>query len=453
MKDICLECPDFPKIPEICVKMIRRVNDEEGIKKLVQEVFQNMWFTPVRDRPNLDEAALVRKVDNITQVVITCQDSGLDWFHQLLQSMFRPKEDKEDVTKIHTEPPKTLVTSCKQIVDCLVKHVLMLEENNPAQVNQTIVTLEESSSGVTAETASKTGSASQRLVACLKTLHLLAKIRPQLLVDHAITLQPYLSLRCQTQGDYTLIGVVARTLELVVPLMEHPSESFLAQLEEDAVKLILLHDRTVITSCLALLGSIVNTVTKNYRLIKDCFNKYYSFIVEYKKYYMENSQNPKLESCKPFFRRALYTVGLLLRHFDFNNEEVRCGLPDTITFQVVDTLLYFMSLPDLSLKNFTLQSLGSVCIRHYDLMLTNKLKEMYHQLLLDTHPKAIQLRIQTLINIETYLQEEDIRMMKEDQEWAKTRSKENLKEMCDVQSGMASAIIQLYLKEVSTCVE
>lgn len=40
LKDICLECPDFNKIPEICVKMIRRVNDEEGIKKLVQEVFQ-----------------------------------------------------------------------------------------------------------------------------------------------------------------------------------------------------------------------------------------------------------------------------------------------------------------------------------------------------------------------------------------------------------------------------
>lgn len=40
LKDICLECPDFDKIPEICVKMIRRINDEEGIKKLVQEVFQ-----------------------------------------------------------------------------------------------------------------------------------------------------------------------------------------------------------------------------------------------------------------------------------------------------------------------------------------------------------------------------------------------------------------------------
>ena len=27
-----MEQPEFKKIPEMCVKMIRRVNDEEGIK-------------------------------------------------------------------------------------------------------------------------------------------------------------------------------------------------------------------------------------------------------------------------------------------------------------------------------------------------------------------------------------------------------------------------------------
>lgn len=46
LRDICIEYPDFDKIPEICVKMIRRVNDEEGIQKLVTEVFMRMWFTP-----------------------------------------------------------------------------------------------------------------------------------------------------------------------------------------------------------------------------------------------------------------------------------------------------------------------------------------------------------------------------------------------------------------------
>ena len=68
MKEICTECPDFPKIPEICVKMIRRVNDEEGgIKKLVMEVFQAMWFSPVREKPQLDFPALMRKVSSLSK--------------------------------------------------------------------------------------------------------------------------------------------------------------------------------------------------------------------------------------------------------------------------------------------------------------------------------------------------------------------------------------------------
>merc|ERR1712106_823470 len=194
MKDICLECPEFPKIPEICVKMIRRVNDEEGIKKLVMEVFVNMWFTPVRERPQLDKEALLRKVNNITEVVVTCKETGLDWFEQLLHSMFRPKEDKEDVTKVNTEPPKTLITACKQIVDCLVKHILVIEENADDDVMEI-----KTEDGEEVVKRKPPQSISQRLLACLKTLHLFAKISPQLMVEHCPTLQPYLAIKCQTQ--------------------------------------------------------------------------------------------------------------------------------------------------------------------------------------------------------------------------------------------------------------
>lgn len=98
LKDICIECPEFPKIPEICVKMIRRVNDEEGIRKLVMEVFQNMWFTPcemsnrhhVRDLTAATADPLTRKVLNITDVVISSRDIGLEWLYQLLQSVSIP---------------------------------------------------------------------------------------------------------------------------------------------------------------------------------------------------------------------------------------------------------------------------------------------------------------------------------------------------------------------------
>ena len=38
---------------------------------------------------------------------------------------------------------------------------------------------------------------------------------------------------------------VAKILELVVPLMEEPSESFLTTVEEDLMKLIIKHGMTV----------------------------------------------------------------------------------------------------------------------------------------------------------------------------------------------------------------
>ncbi|KYM86618.1 Nipped-B-like protein [Atta colombica] len=429
LKDICMECPDFPKIPEICVKMIRRVNDEEGIRKLVMEVFQNMWFTPVSERPSLDTESLLRKVMNITDVVATSKDMGLEWFEQLLVSLFKPKEDKDDSTKMQTEPPRALLTACKQIVDCLIENVLRLEETN-----------------LDSEKSEKKGS-SQRLVACLTTLHLFAKIRPRLLVNHAITLQPYLSLKCQTQGDYQIISSVAHTLELVVPLMEHPSETFLAQLEEDSVKLILQHDRSVVASCLSCLGSVVNNVTRNYKLIRDCFKKYYGHLTEYKSFYEKDPNNPMLIRCRPFFRRALFTVGLLLRHFNFMDPEVIEGLADNIKDQVFETLSYFVHLDNDDIRHFTLSAIGSLCIRHYEFMMLPELKELYHNLLTSEYA-LVHMRIQVLNNIEVYLQEEEKRMIKQDLEWAKLSKQENLKEMGDVSSGMASTVIQLYIKEI-----
>ena len=42
LKDICIEHPEFEKIPEICARMIRRVDDELGIK--VGKIFILFFF-------------------------------------------------------------------------------------------------------------------------------------------------------------------------------------------------------------------------------------------------------------------------------------------------------------------------------------------------------------------------------------------------------------------------
>ena len=161
--------------------MIRRINDEEGIRKLVMEVFQNMWFVPLteRRRSEKEQHLLKTKAQNITDVVVTCKDTGLEWFEQLLLTLFRPKEDKDDATKVIKEPPKVLVLACQQIVDCLMESVLKSEEQNIATLQM--------------EAGDKPVGQSHRIVACLTTTFLFAKSRPQLLVNHLQTLQPYLN--------------------------------------------------------------------------------------------------------------------------------------------------------------------------------------------------------------------------------------------------------------------
>ena len=341
LKDICLEYPDYEKIPEICVKMIRRINDEEGIRKLVMEVFQNMWFVPLeknsRYRTEREQQLLVIKAQNITDVVVACKDVGLEWFEQLLQFLLKPKEDKDDATKVNKEPPKQLVLACQQIVDCLIEQVLKTEERewgNSAGVGQ-----------------------SHRIVACLTTTFLFAKTRAQLLVNHVQTLQPYLNVKCQTQGDYQIISNVARTLELVVPLIEHPSEIFLSQLEEASIKLIILHDKTVVAACLSCLGSVVNNVTKNFTLIRDTFKKYFGNLIQFKRAHEKDPGDPRLPANSPMFRRSLFTVGLLLRHFDFTQEELYAGLEwgSETKMTVFESIYYFLDHESYDIQNATLQ--------------------------------------------------------------------------------------------------
>lgn len=378
LKDICLEFPGYERIPDICVKMIRRINDEEGIRKLVMEVFQNMWFVPVRERNRSeeDEELLFTRARNITDVVMACGDTSMEWFEQLLHSVFKPKEDKEDATKKNVEASPQLILACQQIVDCLVESILRMEETNsdmklPDQNPQQQAKLHHS----------------RRVSACLTTLYMFAKTRPTLLVHHAQTLQPYLSIVCRTRADYQIVSDVARTLELTVPLIKHPSETFLAQLEEDAVKSILLHDKkVVIGACLSCLGSIVNDVTKNFKLIRDCFNKYYSLItVSYRRAHEADPNDPRLIAPvnKAKFRRALFTVGLLLRYFDFAQPELHENLPngEKTVEDVFQTLFYFMRDRSRDIQLDSLNAIGFVCVRHYDFMLQSKLRRLYIDIL------------------------------------------------------------------------
>uniref|UniRef100_A0A8C9SUX1 Nipped-B protein n=1 Tax=Scleropages formosus TaxID=113540 RepID=A0A8C9SUX1_SCLFO len=364
LRDICLEQPTFHKITEMCVKMIRRVNDEEGIKKLVNETFQKLWFTPT---PSHDKEAMTRKILNITDVVSACRDTGYDWFEQLLQNV-----------------SFYLETTCGS---CVLIH---LDSENKS-VN------------------------SSRLVACITTLYLFSKIRAQLMVKHAMTMQPYLTTKCNTQSDFMVICNVAKILELVVPLMEHPSETFLATIEEDLMKLIIKYGMTVVQHCVSCLGAVVNKVTHNYKFVWACFNRYYG---------------------------NFYTIA---KHK--NGSDLCKLLLVVIKDKVLELLLYFTRHEDEEVQTKAIIGLGFLFIQHPSLMFVQDVKGLYNGILSD-RSSSVNLKIQVLKNLQTYLQEEDTRMQEADREWKKLSKQEDLKEMGDISSGMSSSIMQLYLKQV-----
>uniref|UniRef100_A0A8C2DXM3 Nipped-B protein n=1 Tax=Cyprinus carpio TaxID=7962 RepID=A0A8C2DXM3_CYPCA len=357
LRDICLEQPNFSKITEMCVKMIRRVNDEEGIKKLVNETFQKLWFTPTASH---DKETMNRKILNITDVVAACRDTGYDWFEQLLQNL--------------------LLLCC-----------LCAEHKS---VNST------------------------RLVACITTLYLFSKIRAQLMVKHAMTMQPYLTTKCSSQSDFMVICNVAKILELVVPLMDHPSENFLTTIEEDLMKLILKYGMTVVQYCVSCLGAIVNKVTHNYKFVWACFNRYYGALTKLKLQHQEGTNSMALAATKVVIKE-----------------------------KVLESLLYFTNHEDEEVKCKAIIGLGCLFIMHPSQMFVPEVKSLYNGLLSDKRC-SITLKIQVLKNLQMYLQEEDSRMQEADREWQKMSKQEDLKEMGDISSGMSSSIMQLYLKQV-----
>ncbi|XP_065070069.1 nipped-B-like protein A isoform X2 [Rhopilema esculentum] len=413
LRDICIEQPDFPKIPEICIKMIRRVNDEEGIRDLVTKVFQKMWFTPVAGSSE-NNAELTKKSKNIMKVVAMCKDCGYEWFENLLDNLL--DGDDESVKK-------TTEKSCQQLVASFIQRLIKMEQENGSE-----------------------------LVACLTTLYLLCKIRPQLLVQHATTLQPYLRIKCSTQGDALIIQNVARILENVIPLVDHPNPKFLADLEEDLMKLIIKQGQNIVQSCISCLDAVVNQVTRNYKFVLDCFEKFHVFLEKSKKDLSDNKQSAKFAATRPALLRSLFIAGLLCKHFDFDRhmEEEKKG---PVSLKVLETCLFFAKHSDQEVRLKAIMAVGFVCMTKPEYLLRNDCKSLYQQILSDQYQSA-RGKCMLLKSLQNHLMEEEARMTQSEgrkKKLKKQKVKEedgNIKEFGDTQAGTTSAFMQVMLKSI-----
>ena len=70
---------------------------------------------------------------------------------------------------------------------------------------------------------------------------------------------------------------------------------------------------------------------------------------------------------------------MLFRYFDFGKEELYAGLEwgAETKIAVFEAFYYFLDHESIDIQNATLQAIGSICIRHYDFMMDDRLKLRY----------------------------------------------------------------------------
>eukprot|EP00118_Oscarella_pearsei_P009017 m.49438 g.49438 ORF g.49438 m.49438 type:complete len:1557 (+) comp33985_c0_seq2:406-5076(+) len=333
LRDICVSHPSCPKIPEMCVSMVKRINDEPSMKELVSKVFHQLWFSNLGSGENPDESTAFR-VQAILDTVFASPNRDCGWLEQLLQSLLKADAESQS---------KSVLESCRRIIDHVVQLVPKWEKET------------------------------SNLLTCITTLQLFAKCVPSLLVKHATLFQPLLSLNCE--GDVEQADVVRRcalTLDLIVPMMENPSQVFLAALEESLVRVMFNKRGVVVASGTKCLDTVVNKITKNYKIVQAFFNRFYDCLV---KAQPSVDNGTKLDaSAKSSVLRSVYTVGLLCNHFDLNHFEPVNGRKLTPSF-LMSVMSSFAACKDSAIQVKAFAGLGLLCRRYPELH--SDLEEVY----------------------------------------------------------------------------
>ena len=125
-RDVCLSQPNFVRIPDICARLLRRIHDEDSIRKLVLETFQQIWFTPTRHQYDIRQ-----RVQTIIDVLIDAQKQNNTWLENLVKEFLQinEKQSSDDKKRIH-EQRKDILKAIQDIINELVESILKIESAN-----------------------------------------------------------------------------------------------------------------------------------------------------------------------------------------------------------------------------------------------------------------------------------------------------------------------------------
>lgn len=244
-RDICLNQPDFVRIPDICARLLRRVHDEETIRKLVLDTFQQLWFSPTRNHYEVRQ-----RVQTIIDVLIDAQKQNNTWLENLVKEFLHTnnKQSNDEKMKIR-EQRQDVLKAIRDLINELVESILKIESAND-QIS------------------------SNKMVATFIALYALGKANPEHVLPHVSTIVEYLNIKCTSYNDNVIVQYVAKILEFTIPLMKSASSSIIYSLEGSLTKLLLVSGQLVIHSSIACLAAAIR-LSKNYPLVKDVLLRYH----------------------------------------------------------------------------------------------------------------------------------------------------------------------------------
>lgn len=115
-----------------------------------------------------------------------------------------------------------------------------------------------------------------RLLASLTTLSVFAKARATLLVRHADVFLPYLSMSVSSNTELRVLNQMIQMLEQIVPLMEHPSDTFLRALDGRLNDVVRDGGMVIIASAIACMSAAYEKFMKVFPGICNLFIVYLS---------------------------------------------------------------------------------------------------------------------------------------------------------------------------------
>lgn len=249
MRDIIDRHPDYENNPEIVAKIVRRISDEDGVRKLVLETLYSLWFTATHSEDALN-SRITLMADSISEMI---KNGYVDYMKQAVSAILKEYGDRPHLGNV-----------CRQLVDAFVDKILQLDQEMANVENNTSGRVgEEDQNGQLDEVANSKRIAQQRLIASLTALSVFSDVNPGLLTRHAEIFLPYLAIKPSNATDSQVIGSILQMLERIVPLMDHPSDSFLHNLDDRIDDLLQTQNTSVlITSCVSCSGSIYKTFPK-----------------------------------------------------------------------------------------------------------------------------------------------------------------------------------------------